>query len=127
MILKKLQKVCDTLGCTKRGHTIEKQIDYLTEYLEGVGTSTDIASALHSLSKVSGSIAPEPPEPGPEPTPPSYTVVTFTGDGSVGDPWNPAYEANKYYTESSGEYTLLTSDTEPVNWGTDNTFYTLDT
>ena len=122
MILKKLQKVCETLGCTETAHTIEEQIDLLTEFLEGNPASTDIQTALDDLSEVSGSIAPEPT---PIPTP-TYTVVTFTGEGTELSPYVPAYEANKYYTESSGIYTLLTSDSEPANWGTAETFYTQD-
>ncbi len=50
-----------------------------------------------------------------------YTVVTFTGSGAD---LKPEYEANKYYTESSGTYTLLTDSETPTGWGTANTYYT---
>ena len=55
----------------------------------------------------------------------TYTVVAFTGDGSVATPYSPKYEANKYYTKSGTEYTLLTSADAPANWGTGE-FYTKD-
>ena len=54
----------------------------------------------------------------------TYTLVTFTGEGAG---LEPAYEANKYYTEANGVYTLLTGDDAPANWGAANTFYTQDT
>ena len=51
----------------------------------------------------------------------TYTVVTFQGEGAS---LTPAYESGKYYTKSGEEYTVVTGDDAPANWGTANTFYT---
>lgn len=60
----------------------------------------------------------------------TYTAVTFTGSGTSGSPYVPAYTPSKYYTRSGSEgdytYTLLTTTTEPTGWGTADTFYTKD-
>lgn len=124
-ILTKLQMVCDKIGVTETAHTIEEQIDLIIEHLDGVPKSTNIAEALDDLSEVANKINVD-----PEPT---YTVVTFTGEGTEQSPYVPAYEANKFYTrsgagttESPYVYTLLTTDSTPVSWGTANTYYTQD-
>lgn len=130
-ILTKLQMVCDKIGVTETAHTIEEQIDLIIEHLDAVPNSTNIAEALDDLSEVADKINVDPePTPTPEPT---YTVVTFTGEGTEQSPYVPAYEANKFYTrsgagttESPYVYTKLTSDSEPISWGTADTFYTQD-
>lgn len=128
-ILTKLQMVCDKIGVTETAHTIEEQIDLIIEHLDATPNSTNIAEALDDLSEVADKINVE-PEPTPEPT---YTVVTFKGEGTEQSPYVPAYEANKFYTrsgagttESPYVYTLLTSDSIPVSWGTADTYYTQD-
>lgn len=113
-ILSKLKMVCDKIGVTETAHTIEEQIDLISESLDKVPASTNIAEALDDLSEVADKINIDP----------TYTVVTFTGTGTELDPYVPAYEANKYYTKSGDVYTKLTSDSEPVSWGAANTFYT---
>lgn len=57
----------------------------------------------------------------------TYTVVTFTGEGTELSPYVPAYDPNTYYTKANGVYTLLTGNQPPENWGAANTFYTQDT
>ena len=128
-ILSKLQMVSEKIGVTETAHTIEEQIDLINEHLEGSTVSSNIAEALDNLSEVADKINVD-PEPTPEPT---YTVVTFTGEGTELSPYVPAYEANKFYTrsgagttESPYVYTKLTSDSEPISWGAANTFYTQD-
>lgn len=115
-ILSKLQMVSEKIGVTETAHTIEEQIDLICESLDKIPNSTNIAEALDDLSEVADKINVDP----------TYTVVTFTGTGSELDPYVPAYEANKYYTKSGDVYTKLTSDSEPISWGTADTFYTQD-
>ena len=132
-ILSKLQMVSEKIGVTETAHTIEDQIELINEHLDGSTASTNIAEALDNLSEVADKINVE-PEPGPTPPPePTYIVVTFTGEGTELSPYVPAYEANKFYTrsgagttESPYVYTLLTTDSTPVSWGTANTYYTQD-
>ena len=48
----------------------------------------------------------------------SYTVITFTGEGTEQSPYAPAYESGKYYTKSGeDEYTAVTGEA-PADWGT---------
>lgn len=56
----------------------------------------------------------------------TYTVVTFTGEGTEQSPFVPGYNPNQYYTLANGVYTLLTGNPTPANWGAANTFYTQD-
>lgn len=159
-ILTKLQMVCDKIGVTETAHTIEEQIDLIIEHLDAVPNSTNIAEALDDLSDVANKINNDEvyiektitangtynarddeatayskvvvnvQPPAPEPT---YTVVTFSGEGTEQSPYVPAYEANKFYTrsgagttESPYVYTKLTSGSKPVSWGAADTFYTQD-
>jgi hypothetical protein len=52
----------------------------------------------------------------------SYTAITFSGEGTEQSPYIPAYESGKYYTKSGeDEYTAVTGDEAPADWGTDTT------
>ena len=51
----------------------------------------------------------------------SYTAITFSGEGTEQSPYVPAYESGKYYTKSGDEYTAVTGDEAPADWGTDTT------
>ena len=55
-ILSKLGQVCDKIGVTERAHTIEEQIDLITEALDATPASTNIAEALDDLSDVAQNI-----------------------------------------------------------------------
>lgn len=61
----------------------------------------------------------ETPEPGPEPQP-VYEAVTFSGTGTIEDPYIPEFVAGKFYKLEGTEYVVLSS--EPDDWGT-GTFY----
>ena len=51
----------------------------------------------------------------------TYTVVTFTGEGTN---LKPTYAKDTFYTKSGEDYTVVSADVTPENWGTANTFYT---
>lgn len=122
-ILSKLQMVSEKIGVTESAHTIEEQIDLINEHLDGSTVSSNIAESLDNLSEVADKINVEP----------TYTVVTFTGEGTEQSPYIPAYQPNKFYTRSGAGteqspyvYTLLTADSTPVSWGVSNTYYIQD-
>lgn len=55
-ILKKLQMVCEKIGVTETAHTIEEQVDLISESLDKIPASTNIAEALDDLSEVAQNI-----------------------------------------------------------------------
>jgi hypothetical protein len=55
-ILSKLKMVSEKVGVTETAHTIEEQIDLISESLDKVPASTNIAEALDDLSEVAQNI-----------------------------------------------------------------------
>ena len=55
-ILSKLKMVSEKVGVTETAHTIEEQIDLITESLDKIPASTNIAEALDDLSEVAQNI-----------------------------------------------------------------------
>ena len=49
----------------------------------------------------------------------TYTAVTFSGTGTVEDPYVPAFAANTFYKVEGDEYVVLSE--APDDWGTDTT------
>ena len=46
----------------------------------------------------------------------TYTVVTFSGEGTEEDPYLPEFAANTFYKVEGDDYVVLSS--EPEDWGT---------
>ena len=55
-ILSKLQMVSEKIGVTETAHTIEEQVDLISESLDKIPHSTNIAEALDDLSEVAQNI-----------------------------------------------------------------------
>jgi cell fate (sporulation/competence/biofilm development) regulator YmcA (YheA/YmcA/DUF963 family) len=55
-ILSKLKMVSEKVGVTETAHTIEEQIDLISESLDKIPASTNIAEALDDLSEVAQNI-----------------------------------------------------------------------
>ena len=55
-ILSKLQMVSEKIGVTETAHTIEEQVDLISESLDKIPASTNIAEALDDLSEVAQNI-----------------------------------------------------------------------
>lgn len=118
--------------CDKRFPVILDKLNIIEDFRNGSNLSTNYwlhVWQTYSYSPLQNvccfrSSAPVPPVP-PVPVP-TYTVVTFTGDGTEQSPYVPEYEPNVYYTKSGDNYTLLTAAEAPETWGTADTFYTLD-
>lgn len=89
-ILSKLKMVSEKVGVTETAHTIEEQIDLISESLDKIPASTNIAEALDDLSEVAENI-----------NKPYFIKVRFS-DGSV-----------KYYTDSTDAKTAIKADDTP--------------
>lgn len=84
-ILSKLQMVSEKIGVTETAHTIEEQVDLISESLDKIPNSTNIAEALDDLSEVAQNINNEE----------VYIDKTITENGT----YLPAYDEATAYSK----------------------------